>query len=389
MTNSEIYTEIFGLICTDVVQASGMNEPKGGDLKVEEIARPMYDYGDVYHGGRNPRTWTVDFRFLSEEDLDTFMDLVNNAPEDAEFYPRRADRCVYLKFAHAEILKPEEAWINGVWTTFYKARATIKAREAWVYGPDQWLFPYQQNVSLPQISTTFTNNGHRASGLDYLGVMGGGYSDYIQNLKFRLTPPGSSVETDKQISICSKMMRNDLLEVDGWGNVRHIYGNTFGCTYARLQGDVWGSTYCSGGSINSNLLTIGNSGKLIFPMMGPLPLRGNPVIEPYVTAITGSPAIKWGQLSNLSDLATVTSSLKVGRNIIHLPDCRGLTDIYFGIVCGSSDSITLSSIYAETYRYLAESQVPKEDPGDSFVARLEGTGTARSTLASYRDLFWV
>ena len=398
MTNSPLYTEIYGLICTPVVQAEGIEEPKGGELKTDDIARPRWDYGSSYHQGRTPRTWTANFRFLTEEDLDEFMDFVNNAPEGVEFYPRRDDRCAYVKFCHAEILKPEEAKIGGVWTTYYKAKATIKSIEPWVYGPVQGIpFDYQPDtyITLPQ-TASLQNDGIKESGLDYL-MVSGGYSaslGYTDNLLIRLTPGTSTSETDKQIILCSTMMRADAFEVDRWGHVLHSYASIFDKTYANLQIDLWGSSYCSGGSIAAQILTIGNIGKLIMPFSGPLPISGeNPYIEIYVTALSGAPSIKAGVLSNLSDLATVTTTLQLGYNKISVPNYQGKTDFYMGIVCGASDSISLSSLKGCVARYIAPSLIPVEDPGQSFVMRVEDASTSNHLItalkADYRDVFWM
>ena len=390
MTHHVIYTEIAGLICTDVVRADGLDEPKGGDIKVDEVIRPGCDFGSVYRSGRKPRTWTANFRFLTEEDLDEFMEYANQEhPEDLEFYPRRSDRSVYIAVCHAEILAPEDASIGGVWTTFWKARATIVSREAWTYGADQYLFN-QPAVALPAVSAAITNNGHKASGLDYFGAAGGYFGEYVTDLSVRFTPLTSSVELDKQILLCDQMMVNDAFEIDRWGNVRHTYENLLACTYGRLQTDLWGSTYCSGGSIGAGILTIGNSGKVIMPFSGPIKISGeNPFIEIYVTALTGTPAIKAGVLANLSDLAIISTSLQLGHNKVFIPGYVGETDLYFGIVCGASDSISISSLKGSVHRYIAESQIPKEDPGDTFVMRVDGAGCFGMLVATYRDLFRI
>lgn len=385
MTNHPLYTEIAGLICTDVVQAEGIDEPKGGDLKTDDIARPKYDYGSVYHEGRNPRTWTANFRFLTEEDLDEFMDYCNNALVDMEFFPRRSDRGVYMASCHAEILKPEEAKIGGVWTTFWKARVTVVSREAWMHGADQGI-ALALNVAIPA-SVTLTNAGHMKAGLDYLYISG----NLNTGVYYRLIPVGGN-QNDRYLLLATKLMAEDAFEVDRWGHVRHTYRAPLAVTtYATLQSDLWGATYCSGGSITSQILTIGNSGKLIMPLSGPLPVSGeNPFIELTITALTGNPSIKAGVLSDLSDLATITTSLQVGYNKIYIPGYLAKTDLYFGIVCGVSDSISISALKGVVNRYIAKSSMPLIAVGETVQAQVgNATGaTVDQLYLSYRDLFW-
>ena len=385
MTNSPIYTEIAGLVCTDVIEAEGIDEPRGGDIKTDDVARPGQDYGSVYHMGRNPRTWTANFRFLTEADLDEFMDYVNNAPEDTEFYPRRSDRSVYMKFCHAEILKPMEAKIGGVWTTFYKAKATIKSRESWMHGPEKGI-PFTTNAATGSYAV-LTNSGHMKAGLDYLYISG----NLNTSVGYRIISPGGN-QSDRQLALADFLMGEDAFEVDRWGRVRHTFRAPLAVTtYANLQADLLGSTYCSGGSITSQILTIGNSGKLILPFSGPLPIsEENPYIELYVTALTGTPAIKAGVLANLSDLAIITTSLHVGYNKIYIPGYAGTGNLYFGIICGASDSISLSALTGMVNRYIAKSSMPLIDIDEAVWMQVYGSGATFDQLyLSYRDLFWM
>jgi len=385
MTNSAIYTEIAGLVVTDVIQAEGIEEPNGGDLKTDDIARPRYAYGSVYNLGRNPRTWVANFRFLTEEDLDTFMDYCNNAVVDAEFFPRRSDRAVYMAFCHAEILKPEEAFLNGVWTTFYKAKATIKSREPWMHGPDQGI-PFTTNVATWTYAI-LTNSGHMKAGLDYLYISG----NLNTNVGYHIIPPGV-VQSDREVLLASWLLGEDAFEVDRWGHVRHTYRAPLAvATYAQIQADLWGSAWCSGGSVTSQILTIGNSGETWMPFAGPLPISGeNPYIELYVTAIMGSPAIKVCTSSNRSDIATVTTSLKLGYNKIYIPGYIGHGDFFTGIVCGASDSISVSALKGVVNRYIAKSSMPLIDVDETAWMQVYGGGSTFDQLyLSYRDLFWM
>lgn len=187
-------------------------------------------------------------------------------------------------------------------------------------------------------------------------------------------------------------MAEDAFEVDRWGHVRHTYRAPLAVTtYANLQSDLWGSSYCSGGSITSQILTIGNSGKLIMPFSGPLPVSGeNPYIELTITAITGTPAIKAGVLADLSDLAVISTSLQLGYNKIFIPGYIAKTDLYLGIVCGASDSISVSALTGVVNRYIAKSSMPLIAVGETVQVQVSGSGSTVDQLyLSYRDLFWM
>lgn len=395
------YVEINGLVLVPGgsdparlhVTHSGCVTPSGGGLKIDEYNYPWRDYATALHGGRQLRKYKVEVASLTRSDIDEFCDYVNNAPVDSEFYPESDDRCGYIQAAHAETIKPN--WVvhptTGLGCWRYIAIAEIIVRGSWMYAPDQG-FPLANDVSLWQ-TKSFTNNGVLPAGLDYLLASGDYQSaQYLTNLAVN-TYLSNYTELQGYILLCTKMMRNDRFEMNRWGEVSHQYSTIFPMTYSDLQIDFQGSTYCnygSGGSIALNALHIGNNGKLIFPLLGPLPITANPYIEVWVTSITGNPYINCGFLADLADLPGWNGVLQLGYNKIYMPCALGKTDIFFGIVCGASDAITISSIKGVVQRYIAPSSIYLIDPGLSFSITVEGGGglALKQLEFYYRDIFY-
>lgn len=400
MTTISPYVEINGFVLTGVypgqparlhVTYSGLVTPSAGGIKVDEYNYPWRNYATALNSGRQLRKYTVEVASMVRADLDLFLDAVNNAPLDSEFYPESSDRCGYIQIAHAEITKPSMASYNGVWGWWYKALAEITVRGAWMYGPDQGQ-TLVSNKTIP-VTSAFTNNGNLPAGIDYMLAAGGYNTGYIKNLTINSYVTNSN-ETQGSILLCSQMMRNDRLEVNRWGEVRHQYSTNFPMIYSELQNDFMGGSsyvnYGSGGSIGLNALHIGNSGKIIFPFKGPLPASLPPYLEVWVTSITGTPLVETGNLADLSDLPGISQTLKLGYNKIYLWLQVGQQDIYFGIVTGASDAITISSIKGQVNRYIAPSSMYLVDPGTTFNFAISSSGgTLLSQLEyNYRDLLW-
>ena len=399
---SSPFIQINGLQCGDLI-AYGGRVDSGGDLSLDNVPSPFQEIASIYRKGRNPRKWVYRTKPLSDTDLDTILSEVNSAPKGSEFYPSRNDRSVYIDRCWANVIDPKEGGLPGGWQNASIAEITIISREPWLYGPQQGLLT-AQNVTLPAVSALLTNNSNLQkngntndeistnNGLDYLQASGkyDGTLGYVQNLSCRITPGSSSVELDKQILLCSKLMANDIFVLDRYGNVEHSYESYFAQTYAGLQQDLQGATYCSGGSIAAAILTIGNNGKIIFPCLGPLPLK-RVFLQIDVTAITGTPTIQIGYASALSDLAAITFTPVLGTNLIQIPFSIGATDVFFGVVCGASDAISLSHVLTKADRYVAPSAIKGVDPTSTFRIRVEnsgGYGVLQSLQATYRDIFW-
>ena len=387
------YFSISNYDFTSIVTYSGSVSPSGGDLKVDEYNYPWRNYATAVNSGRKLRKYAVEVASLVRSDIETFMNVVNNAQQDDEFCPGDSDRAAYVYMAHAEATKPDLVAnpSTGIMCWWYKAKAEITVRGAWLYGPDQGQV-LVSNKTIP-CSSAFTNNGNIAAGIDYVLASGGYDTDYMKNLGVYSYLTNSN-ELQGYILLCTKMMRNDRLEFNRWGEVRHQYSTNFPMIYAELQKDLQGSgfmNYGTGGSIGLNALHLGNNGKIIMPFWGPLPISLPPYLEVWVTAITGTPIVQSGNASDLSDLAGWSHTLQLGYNKIYTPLNTGMTDVFFGITTGASDAITISSIKGVVNRYVAPSSMYLPDPGATFtfVVTSFGGGTLLSQLEyNYRDLFY-
>ena len=387
------YFSISNYDFTSIVTYSGSVSPSGGDLKVDEYNYPWRNYATAVNSGRKLRKYAVEVASLVRSDIETFMNVVNNAQQDDEFCPGDSDRAAYVYMAHAEATKPDLVAnpATGIMCWWYKAKAEITVRGAWLYGPDQGQ-ALVSNKTIPS-SSFFTNNGSIGAGIDYVLASGGYDTDYMKNLGVYSYLTNSN-ELQGYILLCTKMMRNDRLEFNRWGEVRHQYSTNFPMIYAELQKDLQGSgfmNYGTGGSIGLNALHLGNNGKIIMPFWGPLPISLPPYLEVWVTAITGTPIVQSGNASDLSDLAGWSHTLQLGYNKIYTPLNTGMTDVFFGITTGASDAITISSITGVVNRYVAPSSMYLLDPGASFtfVVTCFGGGTLLSQLEyNYRDLLY-
>jgi hypothetical protein len=345
------------------------------------------------NSGRKLRKYAVEVASLARSDIETFLNVVNNAQLDDEFCPGDSDRAAYVYMAHAEATKPDLVAnpATGIMCWWYKAKAEITVRGAWLYGPDQGQ-ALVSNKTIP-CNSAFTNNGNIPAGPDYVLASGGYDTDYMKNIGIYAYLTNNN-ELQSYILLCTKMMRNDRLEFNRWGEVRHSYSTNFPMIYAELQKDLQGSgfmNYGTGGSIGLNALHLGNNGKIIMPFWGPLPVSLPPYLEVWVTAITGNPIVQSGNASDLSDLAGWSHTLQLGYNKIYTTLNTGMTDVFFGITTGAGDAITISSIKGVVNRYVAPSSMYLPDPGATFtfVVNCYGGGTLLNQLQyNYRDLFY-
>jgi hypothetical protein len=395
------YIEINGLILTPSaagpeglhVTHSGCVTPSGGALKIDEYNYPWRNYATALHGGRQLRKYRVEVASFTRSDIDEFCDYVNNAPIDSEFYPESSDRCCYIQSAHAITTKPALAShpVTGAWTWHYKAEAEIVVRGAWMYGPDQGL-PLTVDVDL-WAGQAFTNNGVLPAGLDYLLASGDYQSaQYVTNFGVR-TWIDSIFELQGDLTLCSKLMRNDRIEFNRWGEVNHQYETDFPMTYSDLQIDLQGATYMdygSGGSIAHEALHLGTNGKILMPFWGPLPVAENPYVELWCNYIAGTPVVQCATQSDLSDLAGWSASLHLGYNKVYIPYMVGETNTFFGITTNVSSAITINRIKGYVKRYIAPSSIYLVDPGETFTINITGGGGLKLKQLEYyyRDIFY-
>ena len=212
---------------------------------------------------------------------------------------------------------------------------------------------------------------------------------YVEDLRTRIHPSASTIETDRRLYLCDKMMRGDLFEF-GWavpGGARHSYTANLAGTLAVLYYDLHGNV--SGGDLTSGILTLDNSDYLMMPFYGPLPVSGEPdavSITAYVTAYSGSRAtVVVATETDLSDLVAIEQDAwTVGWNTVHIPDMAGEDFLAIGIKASSAGSISMSYLKCMVKRYVAPSKIPAAEVDESYKLRIECDST-KGTLLRYGE----
>ena len=381
------YCAVWDYDISDVVFADGVTS-SNGEAGVEEIAIPGRSYGDVRAKGRQPKRYRIRARSWDRAELEILARTLNTCPEDSEFYPYDAERFGIIASCHGGV-KAVDLVRGG--KNFYEVEGEIVCREAWLYGPDQGL-DIQWDTVLPWTSAALTNLGHERSPIGYMQCSGARISTYTEDLSVRITPGTSSTEHDRELVLCDKMLRGDILEMGWRGEVYHTF-------YAQLQSlpilslDVHSKV--SGGSITSGVLTLDNSDYLMIPFHGPLPISGEPkaaYLELTVDALTGDGATVWTATeTDLSDIEEIDhDDLVVGKNTIYIPDVAGEGHLAFGIKAAAAGSVAISALKGMVKRYVAPSKIPYADPDEAFKIRVECTAGQRLEFlhVCYNDRFW-
>ena len=205
-------------------------------------------------------------------------------------------------------------------------------------------------------------------------------------------PGTSSAEHDRELVLCEKMLRGDILEMGWRGEVWHTFEADIQ-SLPILSLDVHGKI--SGGSITSGVLTLDNSDYMMIPFYGPLPINGDPkaaYLELTVDALTGDGATVWmATETDLSDIEEIDhDDLVVGQNTIYIPDAAGEEYLAFGIKAAASGSVDISAMKGMVKRYVAPSKIPCADPDEEFKIRVECTAGDRLRFlhVCYNDRFW-
>ncbi|MHC1687961.1 MAG: hypothetical protein AB9879_09680 [Methanothrix sp.] len=389
VTNVDPYCQIHGWDFSSIVYFDG-KETSGGTPSVEEIQIPGQDYADVRSKGRAVKKYKIHARSFDREEIEIFLGEVNGAPEDSVIYPFDAERFGLIALAHAEL---KACKIMGTGKNLYEADAEITCREAWLYGPDQGIV-FENGVTPPKISPVLANQGHIRSPITYMQCAGDYVSgSYAEDLVLRITPAASSLEHDRELVLCDKLLRDDVFELGWRGEVIHSYGCRFvSKDISDLAIDV--HFLGAGMSIASERLTIAGYGYLWIPFYGPLQVAGEAdslVLELWVTSITGSLVIIAttdfsGYVATIID----AEDLVVGYNRICIPGYEGVGNVAIGVWCQTAgDSITLSEFKGTVKRYVAPSKIPWADPGEEFQIRVESSAGSLTFLqVCYNDRFW-
>jgi len=133
VTNVTPYCKIGSLNIASIVFNGGIS-PSGGGISIEEIQVPGRGYADVRNKGRKPKKYKIRARSLDRDEIEAFLEAINTAPADSEFYPFDAQRFGLVASAHAGLVSVEVVQ-NGI--NYYVAEAEITCREPWLYGPDK------------------------------------------------------------------------------------------------------------------------------------------------------------------------------------------------------------------------------------------------------------
>jgi hypothetical protein len=366
-------------------------DQSGGGAGVEEITVPGRNYADVRSKGRSPKKYKIKTIKTRDRDLiEAFLQEVNTAPEDSEFYPYDAERFGLIASAYAYLSSRITVDKN-----VYEAIAEITCREAWLYGPDKGC-PFTDDVALNYTSALLENEGHEPAPITYMQASGDYVSSaYVEDLSLRITPGTSTAEHDREIQLCEKMLRGDVFEL-GWRkkDVVHSWeANLASKSLAELSVDVHSKT--SGGAVASEILTLDNSDYFMIPFYGPIQVSGNPgavSLELQVSGLTGNGATCQVALeTDLSDITAVDhDDLVVGANVISIPDLQGAGHVAIGIKAAASGSVSLTGLKGIVKRYIAPQKIPSADPTEEFKIRVEKTaGSYLNFLqVAYNDRYW-
>lgn len=372
------YCEIDGVDFSALIKSEGV-DISGGGAGVTEISTPYRNYADVRNSGRKMKKYTITTILTSDRAaIEKFLETVNNADEDAKFYPFDAERFGMIASAHASISSA-----MALDRQLYQARAEITCREPWLYGPSQGI-DLKTVCRTPQ-SVRITANNIRTPirELRVSGQLDQPIPEYPSNLRIRITPGSSTAEWDRYILLCEKMLRSDLLTMNWRGEIVHSWEADLTKSLAALAVDVHGKI--RGGSISSGVLTLDNSDYLMVPFYGPLPLSGDPGaarIEVVISAIAGDEAtVQVAKKFDLSDMAPIDhDTLVVGTNKIFIPELTGEGYVAIGLKAGASGSVSITGLLAAVKRYVAASRVPYANPGEDFQIRVETSGVAQLKL---------
>lgn len=374
------YVQIFGLDFSSIMDGEDSMQANGGNRKIDEFSLPEWKRAYTSDEGREAKKWSGEVWSYTLQDVKDFLEEVNRAPPDSEFYFMDSDLCYYASLASAGFVRPSQH-LRGTpnFANRYHADFEVTSNEPFAFGARQGLL-YDDDVPLPAASTTLTNSGTEVNTLDYLAACGyfdGSY--YTKDLKVTVN--------DYELSLIAQMMAHDQFELSRWGEVEHSYQVNFNRPYETLQSDLWGSTFCYGGSMDGSSLTL-STGQIMFPFCGPLPISESPppVLDFHV--VSGTWWVYQAFSGNLSDKSLVDVEVRKGHNYIQIPDCDGLEFVSFGLV-GSG---VITDCKATVKRYLAESELPEIEVDDEFTIEVSDGSYSNhmlsSLIADYRDKFW-
>jgi len=394
MAISTPYCEIDGLVCTDVVTSI---EPRPGMRSVGKTKLPGKRYGRIVDQGQDPKSYLVKARFWDEDDMDDWLEAVNDIQPGAEAFLFRNDRCVLVELAEAHKVEGQVALdpLTGAPMNFYRAEATLHCLDSYEYGTDKGI-AYATSQTLPKTTALLSNAGKIPAGLDYLHVSGDydaalGYTDDLT--LYVLAADGTTILD--QIELCDMLMRGDHWRLDRWGRIEHYYQSNLAQSWSDIAVDLLGLTF--GGSISSGILTLSNGEAFYVPFYGssyPLPATEDCYIELWVSALANDVSVVAAFETDLSDWFDVDYTLKIGYNKIYIPDCEGNDFVAVGVRTefGATNTVSLTGFRGTVHRYIPYSRLLKIDPGDAFYLKLDDAAGSNKKISAvelaYRDIFW-
>ena len=394
MAISTPYCEIDGLVCSDVVTSI---EPRPGLRSVGKTKLPGKRYGRLVDQGQDPKSYLVKARFWDEDDMDDWLEAVNDIQPGAEAFLFRNDRCVLVELAEAHKVEGQVALdpLTGAPMNFYRAEATLHCLDSYEYGVDKGI-AYATSETLPQTTALLSNAGKIPAGLDYLHVSGDydAGDSYTDDLTLYVLAADGATVLD-QIELCDMLMRGDHWRLDRWGRIEHYYQSDFAQDWADISIDLHGIT--SGGSISSGILTLDDGDYFYMPFYGsgyPLPATEDCYIELWVSALANDVSVVAAFETDRSDAFEIDYDLKVGYNRIYIPGCEGQDFVCIGVLAtsGATNSISLSAFRGTVHRYIPYPRLLKIDPGDAFYLKLDDASGSNKKLSAielaYRDIFW-
>jgi hypothetical protein len=337
----------------------------GGDINLSKFSLPDIGFADMVEEGREIVTFSFEMLADTRSEIEEIVAAINTAPKEVEFYPRDSDRCVYATYAHAT--RPSTMNVLGNTTQYYSSTVEVYCRAGEQFGDEEGSNGIVIEPTLPYETATLTNSGHYAAPVDYI-YMSGYYDpilEYADDLKL--------VIGEQELALCNQLLRGDDWKLDRYGNVEHTYFTNFPKIYLEQQRDIGGEVYCNygtGGSVAYEAFWMGNSGTLMMPFHGPLPVKEDPYLEIVLSRAVGSPKAMYAFNPDLSDAVEVDFDLKVGLNKVWIPECDGQGFVAFGIQTDENASCTVSSIYGEVNRYVAIDAIPMVDPAEDFTIKI-------------------
>ncbi len=385
------YLRLHGLEITDNTPANRVIvrdslSPSGGGLKTDSNSATGLDYAVITENGREAFKFSFQVWSKDRTLVERVRKEANNAPIGAEFQCFNDDQVLYITKASATPAKPKSYMESGAAVVGYYSDIEVYCRNALFRGPFQGI-PYGLNVALPA-STSLTNAGNYPATIDYL-LMSGAYDAILG-----YTDDVDLVIDSEAIRLCDTLLRDDIFKLSDTGDVLHSYETDFPKTYAQTQNDLFGPTYVdygTGGSIAYQSFTIGNSGKLIMPSKGPLPVKDRPYLEITCSQVIGTPKVSYACVADLSDIEYMDVGLEVGLNEIYVPNLEGEDDVFIGVTTDAYSVVTLTNFYAEVPRYISYGDLPKVEAGDSFSLQIQDGEYSNHLLnvlyLAYKDKF--